>query len=78
MKIYFTIKSTLAYKWREIDSQMWEINKQLDCIIEEESSKFNDDSNIKEESNYNYISENNYEYVNMDYKNIENNTNIIQ
>ena len=50
------------------------INNQLDCIIEEESSKINENNIIEEESNYNYISENNYEYVNMDYKNIENNS----
>ena len=50
------------------------INKQLDCIIEEESNKNNEGNNSEEESNYNYISENNYEYVNMDYKNIENNS----
>ena len=49
------------------------ISKQLDCIIEEESSKNNEDNNNEEESNYNN-SENNYEYVNMDYKNIENNS----
>ena len=50
------------------------ISKQLDCIIEEESNKNNEDNNNEEESNYNYINENNYEYANVDYKNIENNS----
>jgi len=58
----------------KIGKKKFNFNKQLDCIIEEESNTITEDNN-KEESNYNYISENNYEYVNMDYKKLENNSN---